>query len=132
MEFDLKIGMSAKLEHTVKYEDTANALNASLPKVYSTPSLTALIELASFEILAPHLPEGYSAVGTIVNLEHLAATPVGMKVWAQATLVGIDRRRISFKVTAYDEKEKIGEADHDRFIIDTGKFLRKTYEKADA
>jgi len=132
MEFDLKVGMTAKLKHTVRQEDTANALNASLPKVYSTPSLTALIELASFKIIEPHLPQGYSAVGTIVNLEHLAATPVGMKVWAEATLVGIDRRRISFKVTAYDEKEKIGEADHDRFIIDADKFTKETYKKANA
>ena len=132
MEFDLKVGMTAKLEHTVKYEDTANVFNASLPKVYSTPALTALVELASFKIIEPHLPKEYSAVGTIVNLEHLAATPVGMKVWAVATLVEIDRRRLSFKVEAFDEKEKIGEAKHDRFIIDVDKFTKKTYEKADA
>ncbi len=132
MEFDIKVGMTAKLTHTVRHEDTANALNASLPKVYSTPSLTALIELASFKIIEQHLPEGYSAVGTIVNLEHLAATPIGMKVWAKATLVGIDRRRVSFRVEAFDEKEKIGEANHDRFIIEAEKFTKKTYEKADA
>ena len=132
MEFYIKVGMTAKLEHTVKQEDTANALNASLPKVYSTPSLTALVELASFKIIEQHLPKGYSAVGTIVNLKHLAATPVGMKVWANATLVDIDRRRVSFKIEAFDENEKIGEAEHDRFIIEKGKFSKKTYEKADA
>ena len=131
MEFDIELGMTAKLTHTVQHADTAHALDSSLPKVYSTPRLTALIELASYKIIKPHLPSGYSAVGTIVNLKHLAATPVGMKVWAISTVVGIDRRRISFRVEAFDEKEKIGETEHERFIIESEKFSKKTYEKAD-
>jgi len=129
MEFDLKPGLKARLVKTAKYEDTANALDAGLPEVFSTPSLIALMEVTSFKAVEPHLPEGYSAVGTIVDMRHLSATPVGAEVWAEAELVAVDRKKLTFDVKAYDEAGLVGTAVHERFIVEKNKFEDKTKEK---
>ncbi len=129
MEFNLKPGLSAKLKRTVKYEDTANWFDKGLPKVFSTPFMIALMEVASFKAVEEHLPKGYSAVGTIVDIEHLESTPVGAKVWAEATLVEADRRRLVFNVEAYDESGLIGSGKHERFIIEEEKFMSKANGK---
>ena len=129
MEFNLKPGLSARLERTVKYEETANWFDEGLPKVFSTPFMIAMMEVVSYKAVKEHLPEGYSAVGTIVDIEHLSATPVGAKVWAQATLVEADRARLMFDVEAYDEAGLIGKGRHERFIIEEEKFMSKTRKK---
>jgi predicted thioesterase len=79
--------------------------------------------------MAKHLPEGYTTVGTSVNIKHLAATPVGMEVIAKTELIEIDGRRLVFKVEAFDEVDKIGEGIHERFIVDEERFMKKNEEK---
>ena len=79
--------------------------------------------------VAPFLEEGQSTVGTVVNVKHLAASPVGMKVTCQTELIEIDRRRLVFKVACFDDAGLIGEGEHERFIIDIDKFLAKANAK---
>jgi predicted thioesterase len=79
--------------------------------------------------VSPLLEEGQSTVGTIVNVKHVAATPVGMEVSCESELIEIDRRRLVFNVKAYDECGLIGEGVHERFIIDVEKFMSRTNGK---
>ena len=129
MELNIKPGLKARIDKTVKYEDTANWFDEGLPKVFSTPFMIAMMEVASYKAVKEQLPQGCSAVGTIVDIEHLSATPVGAKVWAEATLVETDRRRLVFEVEAYDETGLIGRGRHERFVIEGAAFMKKTSEK---
>ena len=87
------------------------------------------MEQAAHDSLLPYLEAGQGSVGTRLDVRHLAATPLGMEVRAESELVEIDRRRLVFRVEAFDEKEKIGEGTHERFIIDTAKFMARTADK---
>jgi predicted thioesterase len=87
--------------------------------------MIALMENAAWQAVAEHLDEGYVTVGTLVNVKHLAATPLGQKVRATAELIEIDRRRLVFKVEAYDERQKIGEGLHERFAVNLERFMQK-------
>ncbi|PLX31232.1 MAG: thioesterase [Clostridiales bacterium] len=130
MDFNLKIGMKAKMEIVVKESETAASYGSGGVRVYATPAMIGLIENTSLNAVDPFLPEGYATVGTHLDVKHLAATPVGMKVTATAELIEIDRKKLVFKVEAFDEKDKIGEGTHSRFIIEKEKFLKMTEEKA--
>ena len=79
----------------------------------------------SMNAVKDYLPEGNSTAGTMVNIKHISATKVGKRVWAEAELIEIDRKRLVFKIDAYDEDKKIGEGSHERFIIDEAKFMSK-------
>src|SRR5574341_1521995 len=103
----LGAGQSAEVEQVVTPELTADALGNRGVKVFATPFVVCLIENAAIEVLRPYLPPGAASVGTMVELRHLAATPLGMKVRAKATLVETDGRRYVFHVEAFDEVEKI-------------------------
>jgi fluoroacetyl-CoA thioesterase len=122
-------GLSADISHVVAIGDTAAAYGSGLVPVLSTPHLIALMEGVSQVVIAPHLEEGQTAVGTHVDMKHLAATPVGMQVRVRAELLEVNGRRLRFHVEAWDEVEKIGEAEHERFIIDTDRFMRRVEEK---
>jgi len=130
MNFNLKTGMNAKMEIIVKESETAASYGSGGVKVYATPAMIGLIENTSLNAVDPFLPEGYATVGTHLDVKHLAATPVGMKVSARAELIEIDRKKLVFKVEAFDEKDKIGEGTHSRFIIEKKKFIKMTEEKA--
>lgn len=130
MEFNLKIGMKAKMEITVQESETAASYGSGGVSVYATPAMIGLLENTSLNAVDPFLPEGYATVGTHLDVRHLAATPVGMKVTATAELIEIDRKKLVFRVEAFDEKDKIGEGTHSRFIIEKEKFLKMTQEKA--
>jgi predicted thioesterase len=91
--------------------------------------MIGLMEFTASKSVAEHLEKGQSTVGTIVNVKHLAATPVGMEVYCESELVDINRRRLVFNVKAYDECGLIGEGVHERFIIDVEKFMGKTNSK---
>ena len=80
-------------------------------------------------LATPHLKPGQGQVGTVVTIRHLGPTPMGKKVRAEAELIGIDRRRLSFKVKVYDEVEQVGEAEHERFVIDLDKYFEKLKKK---
>jgi predicted thioesterase len=129
MELKLEPGAKARVEMTVEYKDTAKAVASGLAEVFATPSMIALMENAAYTAVQPLLPEGMSTVGTRIDAKHIAATPVGLKVWAEAVLVDVDRRKLTFDIEAYDEAEKIGEARHERFVIDEEKFLSRAEAK---
>jgi len=116
---------------TVKVEESNTAINmgsGDLP-VFSTPAMIALMEATSSASIKHLLCEGNSSVGTFVSVHHLSATPIDMTVRCESELVKIDRKRLVFKVFAFDECGLIGEGTHERFIITKEKFLNKTYEK---
>ena len=125
MELNLSIGLKYKEEKIVKMEDTAKMFGSGAAEVFATPMMIGLMEAASMNAVKEYLPEGYSTVGTQVNIKHISATKVGKKVWAEAELVEIDRKRLVFQVNAYDEDKKIGEGSHERFIINEEKFMSK-------
>jgi fluoroacetyl-CoA thioesterase len=118
-------GMTGEATTTVVHENTAAAVGAGGVEVFGTPMMIALMENASWRAVAAHLGEGYVTVGTLVNVLHLAATPLGQKVRAVAELIEVDGRRLVFKVEAYDERQKIGEGQHERFIVNLDKFLSR-------
>ena len=125
----IEIGMNYKVELTVTEKDTAKAVGSGTLSVLATPKMIALMEEASYKCIGDELETGSTSVGTLMNAKHLSATPVGMKVYAVATVTEVDGRRVSFKVEAYDETGVIGEGIHDRFIIGEEKFVAKTYSK---
>ncbi|NTV91228.1 MAG: thioesterase family protein [Clostridiales bacterium] len=129
MEFDLKTGMSAEVSKIVGENDTAASFGSGGVKVFATPLMIGLMENASLSAVDPFLPEGYATVGMTVSVSHSAATPVGMKVTAKAELVEIEGKKLTFKIEAYDEIEKIGEGTHVRFIIGLEKFIAKAMSK---
>ena len=92
--------------------------------------MIALMEEASIKAVESLLPGAYATVGIDLRIKHIAATPFGMNITASAELVDIDGRKLTFKVEAFDEKEKIGEGDHFRYIIDLDKFIARAESKA--
>lgn len=125
----IPVGAKGISENVVTDELTAAAIGSGSVRVFATPYMIAIMELASCNALAPYYEEGQSSVGTKLNVSHDAATPVGMKVRAEAEVVEVDRRRIVLNVTAYDEAGVIGKGTHERFLIDAAKFLAKAEAK---
>ena len=125
----LEIGIKGKEEAVVEEKYTAKALGSGGLAVLATPAMIALSEKTALESVKPYLEEGTSTVGTRVDMAHLAATPVGMKVTCETELIEIDRRRLLFKVEVYDEVEKIAEGTHERFIVNNAKFVEKANSK---
>lgn len=123
MEFNLNVGINKREEKTVTMNDTAKVFGSGAAEVFATPMMIGLMEAAAMNAVKDYLPQGYSTVGTSVNIKHISATAVGKKVWAHAELIEVDRKRLVFKVDAYDEDKKIGEGTHERFIIDEQKFM---------
>ena len=126
---DLTPGLFAELEHVVIDEDTAAKWGSGLVPVFSTPALVGLMESAAVQALVGHLPPGQTTVGGRIDVRHLAATPVGMQVRAKAELAAVEGRKLIFKVQAWDAIELIGEADHERFVIDEARFVAKVGAK---
>ena len=122
-------GIRGHLEEVVTPAMSAARVGSGLVDVLATPMMIALIEKTCNASVLPHLDEGQGTVGTLVNVSHSSATPIGMRVWCDSELVEVDRRRLVFHVTAYDECGPIGEGTHERFIIDTAKFIEKVRNK---
>ncbi|HPL98870.1 MAG TPA: thioesterase family protein [Bacillota bacterium] len=129
MDNNLKIGITAQVGKTVSEDDTAVKFGSGGVRVFATPMMVALMENAALNAVDPHLGEDSATVGLSLNVKHLAATPVGMKVTAAAELIGIEGKKLTFKVEAYDEQEKIGEGIHERYIIKLSKFLERAAQK---
>lgn len=123
------VGRTGTAETLVEREDTALEVGSGSLLVYATPCLAALMEGAACSCLEGLLPEGQTSVGTMLNLSHSAATPVGLTVTAEAVLTAAEGRKLTFEITAKDEKGVIGTAKHERFIVNSERFLQKTYEK---
>lgn len=125
----MEIGIKGRAETVVNHENTAKFVGSGELEVFATPQMIALMEQAAASSVAPQLEEGQGTVGTLLNVSHDAATPLGMKVWAETELVEIDRRRLVFEVKAFDECGLIGKGKHERFIISNDKFLAKVNAK---
>lgn len=126
----LAIGIKGSSSCTVTPDTTAKSLRSGGLDVFATPMMIALMEEASLLTVRPYLEPGTDTVGTRLDVSHLAATPVGMKVTAESELIEIDRRRrLVFAVKAYDESGLIGEGTHERFIVDIDKFIAKCEAK---
>ncbi|MDR3192380.1 MAG: thioesterase family protein [Treponema sp.] len=126
----LKPGLRAEKTETVTSENTAEAWGSGGLPVYATPAMIALMEGAAVAAVQDWLPQGFSTVGTELNVKHLSASPLGMGIRALGELIEIDGRRLRFKVEAHDRAGKIGEGFHERFIIENERFLKKTREKS--
>ncbi len=127
----ISVGMKARVEDSVRQENTAISAGSGTLPVFATPFMCALMEQAAWMAIAPALNEGDSSVGTKLSISHLSATPVGMKVWAESEVTAVDGKRIEFHVAAGDEKGLIGEGTHERFIVTNDRFLSKTAKKLD-
>lgn len=125
----METGIIGQEELIVNEMNTAEALGSGSLAVFATPAMIALMEKTARLSVAPFLEDGQSTVGTLVNVKHLSASPVGMKITCRTELKEIDRRRLVFHVECSDEAGIIGEGEHERFIIDEGKFMAKTEAK---
>lgn len=128
----LETGIKGYRETVVTDALTARVFGSGELDVYATPAMIALAEETALKSVADRLDPGQGTVGTRVDIAHLAATPLGMKVRCETELIEVDRRRLTFSVQVYDEVEKIAEGTHERFVIDNEKFLKKAGAKGAA
>ena len=126
---EITIGMKGEVSTLVEREDTALEVGSGSLLVYATPCMVALMEGAACETIQDALPEGKTSVGISLDISHLAATPVGLEVRAEAEVTAVEGNTISFRLAAYDEAGLIGEGSHKRAIVSTQRFLDKVYSK---
>jgi len=125
----LEIGLHGRAVMQVTPEKTAEAWGSGDVPVFGTPSLVALLETAAVNAVAGRLGPGETTVGTWLDVSHLAATPVGLEVRADAELIAIEGRKLTFTAVAHDTREKIGECRHHRMVISRDRFLAKLQSK---
>ena len=125
----ITVGMKGRAETVVTPENTAAAVGSGLVPVFATPSMIALMENAAVNAVQAQLEEGQGTVGTLLNVSHDAATPVGMKVWAEAEVTAVEGRKLTYTVAAFDEAGPIGTGEHQRFMIQADRFLAKAEAK---
>jgi predicted thioesterase len=125
---DLKVGLKHTLAWTVEEKHCTS--RGGEFRVFSTPSMVLLMELAAADLMKPYLAPGQNSVGTVVHLKHLAPTPLGHPVRAEVELVAIDRRRLAFKAAIFDDVEQVGEGEHERFIVDLDRYDARLRKKA--
>jgi len=128
VDINLEKGIECTEEITVEGKDLATALGSGSVGVFSTPSMIALMEHTSLLLVKPYLPEGHTTVGIEVSVKHLRATPPGMKVSCRSKLAGVDGNKLSFELEVSDERGKIGEGSHVRYIVETDRFVKKAKE----
>ena len=126
---ELKAGIKNKGEMTVTEELCANAWGSGGLQVYATPAMIALMENTAWASVEPCMEEGRSTVGTKLDVSHLSASPVGAHITCESELIEVDGRRLVFRVRASDDAGLIGEGLHERFIINTEKFMARTEGK---
>ena len=125
----LQPGIRGNQEITVTVEDTAKVHKSGTLDVLATPRLAALMEETAWKSVAKVLEPGMGTVGIRLELDHLAPTPIGMKVWCESELQKVDGRKLTYLITANDEKGEIGKAVHERFLVEEEKFQRKADQK---
>jgi fluoroacetyl-CoA thioesterase len=132
MEFtaNIPIGASATKSVIVTREMTVAHFHPDMPEVYGTPMMIYLMEVAAADAIEKYLPAGWASVGALVNVRHLAATPVGFTITARAEVFAVNQRQISFVVEAHDGTEKVGEGTHVRGIINLERFQARFKAKA--
>jgi len=130
MSTPLEVGMTHELVLKSQPQHSARHFYPNLPDVFATPFLGGLMEQVSAELIDRHLDPGQQSVGISMNLKHLAATPLGMEVRVKTEVSAVEGKKLTFRLEAYDAVEKIGEAVHERFIINADKFNQRVAEKA--
>lgn len=125
----MEIGMKRTETEIVTESNTAATVGSGLLPVYATPAMIALMEKCASACVAPALEAGKTSVGTMLNVKHVSASPVGMHITCTATLTEVDGRRLVFRVEASDEAGLIGEGTHERFVVDSERFLAKCQAK---
>ena len=129
IQMEITIGMKGEAWTDVERADTAAEVGSGSLLVYATPCMVALMEGAACEAIAEALKEDQTTVGTMLNIEHISATPVGLEVRAEATVTAVEGKVITFEVKAFDEIGEIGHGTHKRVIVNSQKFLDKAYMK---
>ncbi|MBI4892102.1 MAG: thioesterase family protein [Acidobacteria bacterium] len=125
----IPVGTEGRHSLLVTPEVTIDFLGGEEARVLSTPHMIAYMEWSARNAIQPFLGEGEDSVGTIVNVNHLAATPVGLSVEFKATVLEVNGRRVSFRVEARDEMELIGEGTHERFVVSVPRLVAKLAAK---
>ena len=127
----IPIGARGTFELVVGADHLANRFkDATLPAVLATPVMIMAMENAALNAIKPYLDPGQSAVGSRIDVAHLAATPIGRKVMGEAEVTAVEGRRIDFNVQAYDGSEQIGAGTHQRMLIDMKRFNERLKDKA--
>ena len=126
---ELEVGLKGTAATLAERSDTALEVGSGDLLVYATPCMAALMEGAACEAIADCLKEGQTTVGTALNIAHTSATPVGMEVRAEAEVTAVEGKVITFSLKAFDESGEIGSGTHTRVIVNSQKFLDKTYSK---
>lgn len=129
MEIKMEVGTVHEINATVEENMTAEKMKSGSLPVLATPCMIALMEQASAELCQQFLPDGISTVGTMVNIQHLAATSLGAPVRTVATLTAFDGRKASFDVVSYDNAGVIGKGTHERFTIKVDSFMKKAADR---
>ena len=125
MEYDNLKGLRYSETLVVEHKDTAAVYGSGALEVFATPAMIALMEKTCLESVADKIGEGNTTVGIAVNIKHLKASPVGATIRCEAHLVEVDRRRLVFEVQCFEDKTLVGEGVHERFIVDSEKFMSK-------
>jgi predicted thioesterase len=125
VEMDHLLGVMGYAATVVSSDNTAVTMGSGSLPIFASPAMAQLAEQAAVAALQAFLPLGSTTVGMGLNLKHLAASPIGHNVQAEAVVVNVEGRRLEFKITVYDEREKIGEGTHERFVVDAEGFMGK-------
>ncbi len=126
----LKPGLRGETSIVVAYEHTAPQVGSGVMPVLATPVMVNLLEAAALSAVEKFLPRGYQTLGTVLNVRHFAATPVGLKVRASAELTAVEGRTLTFLLKAEDEMETIGEGTHERVVVNVHRFEQRVKKKA--
>lgn len=127
----IETGVRGHIELAVEDYMTAESMKSGNLPVLATPYLAAVMEQTCADSVADRLESGKGTVGTALDIRHLAATPVGMRIFCDSELVEADGRRLVFEVTVRDERETVGTGKHERFVIDSDRFMKKALAKLD-
>jgi predicted thioesterase len=125
MEYDMLNGLRHSETLLVEHKDTAAVYGSGALEVFATPAMIALMEKTCLESVANKIGDGNTTVGIAVNIKHLKASPVGATICCEAELVDVDRRRLVFKVKCFEGDTLVGEGIHERFVVDSEKFMSK-------
>ena len=122
-------GLSGEAGLLVAEEHTAPRVGSGKIHVLATPVMINVIEAAALAAIEHLLPPGHQSLGTVLNVRHIAATPVGMRMKASAFVTGVSGRTVTFRVEARDEKELIGDGTHERVVVNVAKFDQRVQRK---
>ena len=125
MEYEMLKGLSHSTMLTVEHKDTAAVYGSGSLEVFATPAMIAMMEKTCLECVNDKIGEGNTTVGISVNIKHLKASPIGATIRCEAKLIEVDRRRLVFEVRCFEGETLIGEGVHERFIVDSQKFMSK-------